>query len=248
MTTQRICRIFWMTLVWLLSARSPAGAAESYYLLVFASQNHPVNDPDLAHSFATFVRVTGDAPPTQADRFEAFTISWLPATLQVQTRRLLPEPGVNLDLHASLDLAYRRGLRVSVWGPYQIERRLYEDALARKTQLEGGGMRYKAVDTGYPTDQVSNCIHAITDLALRVPRLRVGTPVWGDPASYFMALAFRQWVIRADHDHDWVLERLDLASRPLTRRRLDEGNPNLGPLQRRVQDALHDRIIAGYRR
>jgi hypothetical protein len=104
-------------------------AGEFYYLTVFAFQGEP-NLPRSAHTFATFIRASGDGPCPENYRLEAHTISWYPAGGAIRAARLLPEPGVNLSLPATLCQARLLGARVSRWGPFQIHRELYDRALA----------------------------------------------------------------------------------------------------------------------
>src|SRR3954453_12958794 len=126
----------------------PARAEEFYYLMVFGSQRLPPC-PKYSHTFATFVRATGTGPCAENYCLEAHTISWVPRTLDIRVCTLLPECGVNLDLDASLRWVLATDQRVSLWGPYQIDRDLYERARAQISLLESGRVRYKAIDSGY---------------------------------------------------------------------------------------------------
>ena len=78
---------------------------DSYYMMVFSSQTAS-NEPRFAHTFATFVRTTGDSD-AQGAAAEVHTISWMPATLEIVVLRRRAEPGANLDLRASLRWAER---------------------------------------------------------------------------------------------------------------------------------------------
>jgi hypothetical protein len=219
-----------LTLAWVGGAR----AGESYFVLVFGSQRPELNRPNFTHTYATFVKVLEDDSCPNACSLEAVTISWMPQSLKVQTYHLLPEPGVNLDLRTTLEWARQSKLRTSVWGPYQIKKELYQDAVQQVTRLQSGAVRYKTIDTGYPCRRVSNCIHAVSDLVLREHRLRIGTPSWGEGASYLVTLAMHPWIIDPDRTHDWVLEALELSRHPLVRRNLDR-SPSHGPLLRATQ-------------
>jgi hypothetical protein len=248
MIRQRTERGIWCLLcaaLALLPAVSRTGAAEACYLVIYSFQNQPSNKTDLAHSFASFVRVSSDGPTldTEHCRFEHFTISWLPASLTVKCKKFRSEPGVNLDLPSSLKWGYERGLCLSYWGPYEIQKCLYDDALTKKAELDSGCLRYKAIDAACRTAEVSNCIHTLTDLVLRTADRRLCTPCWGDPASYFVAQACASRMIDPNRTHAWVLRRLGIADEPMTERRLEHGNPNPRPLQRRLQDAIHERLI-----
>lgn len=208
----------------------PARAGEAYYLVVFASQRIP-NNPNYAHTFATFVRARwpGEtpSPPAGGASLEAHTISWLPRSGRVRTRALLPECGRNFGLHETLRLAFATGQRVTLWGPYQVEPDLYARALRRIAELEGGGVRYQANDSFRRDDRVSNCIHAVSAIADR-RRLRIASPGWGQVASYVALWRMRPWVIDPEHTHDWVATALGLASYPIFYR--DWGRPLSGAL------------------
>ncbi len=229
-------RYSWLAALLLFPLANTAAAGEAYYLLVFGSQLPGLNRPAHTHSFATFVRATGLGEGCAAPQIQAWTISWLPRTLDIEVYRLRPECGVNLDLHGTLRWAFDDGQRVSMWGPYQIQKDLFDRALAQVAFLQSGAVCYKAVDTGYSTERVCNCIHAIADVALDSPRLHVGVPGWGESASYFVTLDLAPWIIQPRQTHDWLLPRLCLTNYPLVRRDL-EHNPTRGPVLRTLQTA-----------
>jgi hypothetical protein len=171
------------------------------------------------HTFATFVRATGRGPCAQSYRLDAFTISWLPRALEVRPLALAPEQGTNLGLDGTLRWAHATGQTVSLWGPYQIDRELFDRALAQARLLDSGQVCYKALDAGFPTDAVSNCIHAVTSVA-GSHRPRLLCPGYGALASHAAALRFRPWIIDCSRKHEWVAERLGLGAWPLVRRSL----------------------------
>jgi hypothetical protein len=195
----------------LLACTNPADAAEAYYVLMFGAQR-AANPPPASHSFATFVRAIWDRPG--APRLEAHTISWLPRTGRIRVLALAPEEGVNLDLHATLRYAYASGERVSLWGAYQIDRDLYLRALAQCRVLESGQVLYKAVDLGYCSERVSNCIHAVSRVA-DGPRVYVATPTWGETGSYAVLGKFTPWMIDPNTIHTWVGTALGLDAYPI---------------------------------
>lgn len=217
-----------------------ATAQESYYVMVFGSQRPVINQPAHTHSWATFVRVTCDPARPGATRIEPHTISWLAATLVIRPMALHPEPGVNLELHRTLQWAYDDCQRVSVWGPYQVDKCLFDRALIKQSALESGEVRYKANDVGYDSARVSNCVHACADVA-QGPRLRVGQPGWGQSASYFVTLTYRPFIIDDQTTHDWLLDALALRNYPLVRRDLDD-NPTRNILLRGMQNVWQYRL------
>lgn len=212
-------------LLWLQTAGA-APADEFYYVALFGSQREP-NDPNYSHTFATFVRASGDGPhATEYDVEDCFTISWLPANTRVRTRALLPEPGHDFTLEETLNIVLGDGERVSMWGPYQIDERLYNGALRRYSQLNGGQVRYKAVDSGYPINRVSNCIHAVS-AASGASRPRILSPSFGQTASWIVLQKFRRDIIDRDETHEWVYSYLGLENYPIIRRDF-ERNPRTG--------------------
>jgi hypothetical protein len=216
-----------VALLLLLTPGGRAGAAEAYYLLLFGSQRTP-NDPSYSHSWATFVRAVWDRPGPP--RLEAHTISWLPRNLCIRVLALAPECGANLELHATLRYAAANDERVSLWGPYQIDRALYVRALDQIRLLESGRVLYKAVDTGYSSDHVSNCIHALSSLAEGY-RLYILTPAWGETASFFVLGELAPWIIEPCTVHTWVAKALGLGAYPIIYRQPGE-HPRSGALRR----------------
>ncbi len=198
-------------IVVLLAWSATARAGEDYFMLMFGSQRTP-NDPNYAHTFATFVRVSwpGDAPcPTEGAQVEAHTISWLAATGVIRVMRPHPECGRNFGLHETIEWCLRDHMRVSVWGAYRIEPVLYGRALRQIALLESGQVRYKANDAGYRNNRVSNCIHAVSVLSEGY-RLRVGSPGYGEMASYFVL----QELEALDHPAVHPLQLGRLGARP----------------------------------
>lgn len=228
----------WAALLLALGGAPPVGAAEWYFMAVFGSQRPEANRPRYTHSFAAFVRITGEPCPGSPHRTDAFTISWLPEDGEVRVVRVLPERGKNFDLHTTLRLMLAEGERVSLWGPYQIQKCLYDRAFAQWRHLESGEVRYKAVDTAYPTARVSNCIHAVSDIAQDAPRLRVLSPGWGEPASFLITHAMLPWIIEPGRTYPGVADELGLGAYPLVHRGLDR-NPGEGTLMGAVQALRH---------
>jgi hypothetical protein len=216
------------------SLAGPARAEDYYFMLVFGSET-PDYDPRYSHSFATFVHVRGTRTALDTRYVEHVTISWLPVDGDVVLLRALPECGRNWGLYETLKLVTGEGERVSMWGPYQVCPELYDRAVAQATYLNSGAVRYKAIDTGYPSRRVANCIHAVDDLSCETARLRLGEAAWGEPASYYLTLTLLPWVVDRERTHDWVICRLGLHAYPIVRRGL-ERNPMERPLLRAAQD------------
>src|SRR5687767_253582 len=116
-------KILGVTLALLIPASS-ARAEEKYYMAVFASQGTP-NLPRFAHTFAVFIKA--DAEQSGKDnKLETHCISWLPETLDVEPLRVKPERGKNLSLRETLEWARKNRFRVTMWGPFQIKKELYD--------------------------------------------------------------------------------------------------------------------------
>src|SRR5262249_2913460 len=120
------------------------------------------------------------------------------------------------------------GDRISMWGPYQIRKELYDRALCQIAHLESGAVQYQALDTAHRTDNVSNCIHAISDLARTRHRLRIASPGFGEVASYHIARRLQPWMIESAVSHDWIGVCLGLGTYPLIHRDLRDA-PQLLP-------------------
>jgi hypothetical protein len=194
----------------LLAWAGTATAAERYYCLVFGSQRTP-NEPRYSHSFGLFIKVTEEGGLCT---LETRGISWLPATLEVRPAALCPEAGVNLLIDDTIRYALQSRERISVWGPYEIKKELYCRALKQADYLESGCMKYKAVDTGYPSKVASNCIHALATIAEGLP-IMAPTFTWGETASFFIVQRFEPWIIDRGSYHDWLIVALRLDQYPL---------------------------------
>ena len=210
-----------------------ARAGEQCYLLMFASQRVPAN-PNYAHSFATFVRVTweGDGPCPPNAAFEAHTISWLPCNLVIRTSALKAETGRDFRLEETLDFVLRTNQRVSLWGPYPIDSELYYRAVNRKAELDSGRILYKANDAGNRSDRVTNCIHAISSIT-EGSKVRIASPGWGESASYFILKEMKPFIL-AHEPESWVGSALGLDEYPIHYRdyRNPRSNAVVGPLFR----------------
>jgi hypothetical protein len=194
----------------------PARADESYYMMVYAAQRSP-KDARYTHTFATFVRATGNESDNATREIEQHTISWIAASKEVVLARVRPETGVNLDLRDSLRLAAALEERVTMWGPFEIRKPLYDRALKRIEQLESGRMQYKAIDFRFRPESAINCIHAVTDLDADKGLLDTGGAC-GEEAGRIVMEHLRRWIIAPDTTHDWLAERLGLDESVVVRR------------------------------
>ncbi len=92
---------------------STTRAGEAYYVMVFGSESHP-KQLRYTHTWATFIKATGECSDPNAYALEYNTISWLPATLEVKVLRPWPEPGVNLNLYQTLRAVHANGESVTM--------------------------------------------------------------------------------------------------------------------------------------
>jgi hypothetical protein len=202
----------------LLGGRNSASAREAYYMLLFSSQRAPLH-PNHTHSFATFVRVSCDGPQPGIPVIEAHTISWLPVSGHVHVLAVCPEQGCNRDLQTSLRLVLADGQRVSMWGPYEIDPCIYQQAGRQQRLLESGQVRYKAVDSLRLSDRVTNCVHAISGV-IEDPHLRIVAVTCGEPAGFILIRRFSPWIINPGYVYPWVSTALGLDCYPLIHRHL----------------------------
>jgi hypothetical protein len=165
----------------LLSA-TPATAADRNFVFIFSSQSCP-KLPRFTHVWASMVKVTGADLPFTQRTLQLDTISWFPATLSVHTFRLRPEPGINLDLHATLEQVQHQHQHVSVWGPFEVPEFIYCEFMMQKARLESGQVLYQAIDSLRPPERVSDCIHSLTDMDRQHGRSAYPLNRFGDDAA-----------------------------------------------------------------
>ncbi len=151
----------------------------------------------------------------------AYTISWLPQTLQVRPFRCRSEPGVNLTLEATLRWACDNNMRVSLWGPYEIEGEFYHIVYNEYLKMQSGVYRYKAIDPFTRGSLTTDCIHAVSDIDYRHSRFEYFFLRSGDAASRHLAfvLADRERVLVHEDDLSWINTALGLDRYPIVYRR-----------------------------
>jgi hypothetical protein len=191
---------------------SPGG--ETFYLVVYAAQEEG-NHPETSHCFATFARVeeAREAGPV----VELHHINWFSlrghrtgathALFEDDGTPTRPEPGENRTTREALLLASRHGLRISRWGPFEIEQELYNRALRQIDLLEGRvpGRRvlYKSCDIGCrePRGIVAlNCVHAVSDVDRESGPLRTWTK-FGEQAARLVVQHLGRWIKEPARDH-----------------------------------------------
>jgi hypothetical protein len=183
--------------------------------LIFGSQSHP-KQLRYTHTWATFVKVVGEGPDLSQYAIEYHTISWYPASFNVRVLAPFPEPGVNLDLYQTIDAVTRNNESITMWGPFVMEREIYERSLRVAQILDSGEAQYRAISTARNL-LISDCIHAVAAIdpvfgRSHYPLIRIGKP-----ASRYIA---RQVVTRSvfdqyAYDNSWLIPRLGLDRYPI---------------------------------
>jgi hypothetical protein len=206
MRSRFLCLILFL----LTCLNSKASAGESYYVMIFGSQSHP-KQWKFTHTWAIFVRAVGEGSDSSQYHVEYHTISWLPATLKVRVLAAHPETGVNLDLYNTLQFAQANRERITMWGPFVVSKLLYDRAAAQVARLQGGTVRYRAID-GNQDLTIDDCIHAVADIdpvfgRNHYPLIRIGVP-----ASRFIAkqISTRSRFDQNLYDNRWLITRFGL--------------------------------------
>jgi hypothetical protein len=198
----------------LLALAAPARAGEFYYSMVFGSQSSP-KQLRYTHTWAVFIKATGEGTDPNNYTLEYRTISWLPRTLEVRVWNPIPEPGVNLDLYATLAAMYANGESVTMWGPFIMNQEIYDRALHVASILDSGLPQYRAI-SGRDI-LIGDCIHAVAAVDPvfgrgHYPLIRIGKP-----ASRYIA---RQVMTRShfdqnQYDNSWLIPRMGLDRYPI---------------------------------
>ena len=186
----------------LLGLAVSASAAERHYVVLFGVQPDSA-EARLCHSFGVFMQV-----PDNGEEARQVTISWMPAGKVI---RLLapPEVGRNFSLKESLAWAAADNLTITVWGPFEIRKELYDQAVEQADRLRNGAVAYKAWNPRARNGAL-NCIQALSDI---VPGdvLNTGT-ARGNAATAIIVRHYRPFLIEPEQTHPEVLDRLGLSA------------------------------------
>ncbi len=212
----------------------PVCGESRYYVLLFGGQGDL--RPQTAHTWATFVQATRH--PSGITLVDSFTISWLPVEMPVRPLRLRPQPGRNYGLYETLDIMTGYRPRLSLWGPWEISREWYCQAAAHKAYLDGGAVRFRTLDQSLLGDELSHCVHAVTNTDALLHERASPITWYGELVTRRVANAMVEvGLIREPCvTHDWVLSALAIDHYPLTRRRYGEPvfryfrGPVVGPI------------------
>ncbi len=210
-------------------------ARDRYFIIPFAYENKG-NDPEFSHSFMTVIRVFADQRHSSGTvglfkgeranrRFEAFTISWLPADFSenpnlcvfkglgarlVPTKNQCPiSPGRSFTLQETLQLGVNARNAVCMWGPYEITKEGFDLGVKRLRLLEAGSIKYRADDRLTRKDRTAiNCFHAMAGLTELFPNgglFGTGFKMWGINGTARVLLEYQ----RAAAFHGVMLEPVD---------------------------------------
>lgn len=197
----------------------PHVRADDYFLTVFTAETVPFR-PTHTHTFVVAVR-TCQSPDGSVRCCEGGHISWFPASLRLRGLTALPERGVNLSVPDTFERCRLNGMRVSVWGPYRIDRGLFEALAAQQARLESGQVLYKPTDNLYPSDLACNCYHAIWRPV--APCRKYSGPFnCGDASGSTTLRLFRPWLVQPWETHDWLLTAIVPPGDAVVRRAFDD--------------------------
>ena len=201
-------RVLLVMIVGLFSSVPLARADEAYYMMIFGQQDRG-NSVPASHTYATFTKATGEGSDKSDYKLETHTISWMPKSMRVRTFAP-PEQGVNLDAKESVDFGRSIGASVTIYGPFEIKKELYERAVKQEERLKKGEVAYTVMDRRYRPVGAMNCIHALCDIDADNGMLETGTNR-GNQASLTVLSHFSRWLVDRDTTHDWLIKRLELG-------------------------------------
>lgn len=194
---------------WLLTQAARIVADDRHYLLMFASQGNPPL-PAESHTFAVFAKATKDERGTFS-LVESHCISWLPRSLEIEVLELNSVTGKNLSLAETLKWARKTDARVTMWGPYQVKKDLYDMAVQQVERLNANAIEYVVLDGRRRGRKASNCIHAVSDLDTTRRQLATGT-AYGDLASQMVLRHFEPYLIESTEPTRWLCDQLQLKA------------------------------------
>ncbi len=198
----------------ILALPADAPAADLYFMTVYGAQRPVINRPKYTHTWATFIRLSGEGDDPRRYRAQAFTISWLPRTLEVRPLDLRAEPGINLNLQDTIAWCDKNRMDIAQFGPYQIEPELWLRAFRRFDRLERGELQYRASDliNAPRFQEACNCIYAVLDNDNRDPAFRPVTLGFGDIGSAFVARRLAPSIIDRRSTYPWVSEMIGVRN------------------------------------
>jgi hypothetical protein len=206
--------MLWVSVLTLAFGSRTIAADDTYYLTLFTAEATPYR-PEKTHTFLAITKIPGNGGVV-----ETREMSWLPATLNVRGIALRPEKGVNLSVADTFAVCQRDSMRVSVWGPYQIQPELYTRLCNQITRLEGGKIKYKGADTFQPSFHAMNCYHAMWNISHPMKKF-VGPFTSGDATGGKTVHLWREWIISPEQTHDEILKVIGVEQQEMVRRNHD---------------------------
>jgi hypothetical protein len=190
---------------------------EKYFLLLgsyqsFYKNNGVKKEGPKTHTFATYIKTEKGVIVDQT------TVSWLPCNGVVEIK-FLPkrwiQQGCNLSLEKTLDDATTRNLRIGFWGPYLIQKELFDMAKQKVSGLRNyddwlknpnspSSYEYSAVDfTEREKDGIAeNCHHMVADVVAEKKGLLSTGNAYGFSAAIQILPWYREWLIlSSDQSH-----------------------------------------------
>jgi hypothetical protein len=198
-----------------LAIPGEAVAGDLYFMTVYGAQRPVINRPRYTHTWATFIRLSGEGNDFRRYRAQSFTISWMPRSLEVRPWDLEPEPGINLNMRDTIAWCDKNRMDIAQLGPYQVDVDLWNLAFHRFDRLERGELMYRASDViNRPGRQpeVSNCVYAVLDLDGRDPAFRPVTLGFGQIGSGFVARRLSPHIIEPRRNYPWVSEMIGVRN------------------------------------
>ncbi len=197
-----------------LGANQAAKSAEYYYAIIFGSESSP-KQLKYTHTWATYVKATGEGDDLNSYALEAHTISWYPATMKVKVFKPCPETGINMDLNQTLSAVYANNESVTAWGPFLIGAEVYERSLGVANVLNSGQAKYRAISGQFIL--IGDCVHAVAAVDPQFGRNHYPLIRIGKPASRYIAreIMMRSMYDQKLYDNSWLIPRLGLNSYPI---------------------------------
>jgi hypothetical protein len=210
-----------------LNPAAPQATAQSpdrYYMIIYGTQTVPPW-ARYSHTWATFVRTTGT--PSGEMVASVDTVSWLPETKKVRPLALRPEPGKNLTLEETVELVRVNNGRISAWGPYEIDEYRYQRFIARKEELEGGKLLYRAIGGLTRNSPITNCGQSFARSSPIVGSRWQPTPKPGEDGTSHLALRYLRVgaLLNNGAEHPWLISAISADYFPVTYRKPGEQVP-----------------------
>lgn len=206
---------FWV----LILIAAPATAGDRYYSILFGSQSDPKRAKH-SHTFGCVIKATGEGCDRDQYALEVYTISWMPADMQINTLRFIPEAGKNLSLRDTIAWTQDTNQNVAYWGPFELYPKSFYRVMARINDLESGRVKYQCIDPLLRTQRITDCIHAISDIDPKRGRFRYPLIRFGKAATEHIVHEILKHGANKNPccDHSWVARRMGLDQCPFDHR------------------------------